>query len=311
MQEKLFVIMPAFEDTKSVSALLPAIKKEFSEELYVIVVDDGSVENPASIDVIKTSGLRGEVLHLARNVGHQRAIAAGICYVSQNFEPNITFIMDSDGEDKPEEMPRLLTSLRDSKSDVVVAHRRRRSESFQFRAFYIFYKLIFKLLTGRTIRFGNFMALTGAAVRRLAAMQETWLHVAASVMVSKLRVSAVETDRGKRYFGASKMNFVALSLHGLRSIMVFAEDVLVRIGALCSLFAVGAVVLLIAAVLLKLVGIATPGWYSVASGILIVILLQAGILMFVTLMVSGVVKSSVPMGRTPLEQFIERIEKTE
>ncbi|MEN3967503.1 hypothetical protein VOJ73_14390, partial [Mammaliicoccus sciuri] len=54
---------------------------------------------------------------------------------------------------------------------------------------------------------------------------------------SKLRVSTCALDRGPRYAGRSKMNFVGLALHGFRALMVFAEDVLVRVGIACTLIA--------------------------------------------------------------------------
>ena len=65
-------------------------------------------------------------------------------------------------------------------------------------------------------------------------MEELWLNLAGCVLTSKLRVKTLDIDRGKRYNGESKMNFVSLTLHGFRALMVFAEDVLVRVGIICA-----------------------------------------------------------------------------
>jgi hypothetical protein len=46
-----------------------------------------------------------------------------------------------------------------------------------------------------------------------------------------------------------------------------------------------------ASVLLKLAGYATPGWFSVALGILLIVLLQTGALTLMTLMLAGVMRS--------------------
>jgi hypothetical protein len=267
------------------------------------------VRDPLQIADIERADLQGEVLYLTRNMGHQRAIAVGLCYVAANFEADTVIVMDSDGEDQPQSIPALLEKLHAGDADVVVAQRRKRSETWKFRTFYVVYKLIFKLLTGRSIAFGNFSALAPVAVGRIAAMQEAWVHYAASLMTSRLRIEAVPTDRGKRYAGAPHMNFVSLSLHGLRSIMVFAEDVLVRVGLFSVLVASGAIVLLMAAVALKIVGYATPGWFSNAVGILLLMVLQAGVLIFVTLMVSGLVRSSPPMTKAQVDQLISRISR--
>jgi hypothetical protein len=142
-------------------------------------------------------------------------------------------------------------------------------------------------------------------------MHEVWLHFASALMVSKLRIGYVPSDRGKRYCGNSKMSFLALVLHGMRSLMVFAEDVLVRIVLFCTLIAATAIASLVTTTTLKFLGFATPGWFSMLSGILIVILFQAGTLTFVTLMLAGSLRAGFPPGRDQLAMLVEHIETAE
>lgn len=305
----LVVVMPVYEDRASATALIADLAVHCPEPPYIIAVEDGSLRDPLPASAISDAGLSGEILYLTRNMGHQRAIATGLGYVASRFDADAVVVMDSDGEDRPQSIAALLEQLEQNDVDAVVAQRRKRSETFSFRMFYVVYRMIFHALTGRAIRFGNFTALSGKAVRRLAAMQEVWVHFAASLMVSRLRVGAAATDRGVRYAGKSQMNFVSLSLHGLRSIMVFAEDVLVRVGLFCAALAGVAVALLTTAVALKLIGFATPGWFSVASGILIIILMQSGILMFTTLMVSGIVRSAPPLTFAQIDLLVDHIDK--
>ena len=138
------------------------------------------------------------------------------------------------------------------------------------------------------------MALKPAALKRLAAMQELWMHVAACVLTSKLRVHTQSIDRGPRFAGKSKMNFVGLALHGFRALMVFAEDVLVRVGIICAFVALFTLVASAVAIALKLAGFATPGWFSVVLGILLLVFLQTGALTLMTLMLTGVVRAGAP-----------------
>lgn len=303
----LLILMPVFEDRECARRLVRELAVLGVEKPYVIAVEDGSVRDPLQIADITDAGLAGEVLYLVRNMGHQRAIAVGLSYVAANLDPRRVVVMDSDGEDQPASIPSLLACLDSGGVDAVVAERRKRSETLRFRVFYVVYKAIFKLLTGRAIGFGNFSALSRQAVDRVSSMQEAWVHYAASLMISRLRIGAVPTDRGKRYAGRPHMNFVSLTLHGLRSIMVFAEDVLVRVGLLSVVVAAASAALLVAAVILKVIGFATPGWFSTAVGILLLMFLQAGVLTFVTLMVSGLVRSSPPLTRTQIDQLIARV----
>jgi len=286
------VVMPIYEDQEASSRLFQELYSEYGTSVYVVVVDDGSVRQPVGVDALEAYGLVGVVITLKRNVGHQRAIAIGINYVAEHLKDiEHTVVMDSDGEDTPASIRTLMAALRSQPVDVVVAERKSRVETLRFRAFYLVYKRLFALLTGRKISFGNFMALKPNAICRLAVMPEIWTHVASAVLTSKLRIDTLPIDRGPRYSGKSKMNFVGLVLHGFRGLMVFAEDVLVRVGIVCALIATTTVLGGLTAIALKLAGFATPGWFSVAMGILFLTFLQTGALTLMTLMLTGVVRS--------------------
>lgn len=287
----LVVVTPVYEDREASAQLFMELANNFGASAFVVVVDDGSVREPVDPDSLRHAGLSGVVIRLRRNIGHQRAIAVGLGFVADELpEADRIVVMDSDGEDRPATIHALLDALRSPQFDVAVAERKSRVETLRFRAFYVLYKIIFGALTGRRISFGNFMALTPGAVKRLSAMHESWTHVAGSVLASKLRLAVVPLDRGARYAGRSKMNFVGLALHGFKALMVFAEDVLVRVGLACVVISVLAVLGALAAVVLKLVGFATPGWFSVALGVLFLVFLQTAALTLMTLMLSGVAR---------------------
>jgi hypothetical protein len=218
--------------------------------------------------------------------------------------------MDSDGEDVPSTIQELLTALDSPAVDVVVAQRKSRVETLRFRAFYAVYKRFFRLLTGRQISFGNFMALKPAAVKRLAAMQEVWVHVAASTLASKLRIHVCPLDRGARYAGHSKMNFVGLVLHGFRGLMVFTEDVLVRVGIACALVSGLSMFGSATVIILKLIDYATPGWFSIALGVLFLVFLQTGTLTLMTLMLTGIVRGESALPRVAYKEFIDAVQHT-
>ena len=304
------IVTPVLEDAEAESILFRQLSTSLGDDLYVVAVDDGSVRQPMTADMIKAQGLAGAVISLKRNIGHQRAIAVGLGWVEQNLSGyRRVIVMDSDGEDMPSSIAELIAPLESGEVDVVVAQRKSRFESLRFRAFYVAYKWLFRLLCGHRISFGNFMALTPAALRRLVAMQELWIHIAGCVLSSKLRVAKAALDRGPRYAGRSKMNFVGLALHGFRGLMIFAEDVLVRVGMVCAFIALLSILGGAAAVVLKVLGFATPGWFSVALGILLLVFLQTGTLTLMTLMLTGVVKGST-VASVDYRAFVQTIETT-
>ena len=287
----LVIVTPVYEDREASSQLFVELANNFGASAFVVAVDDGSVREPLDPDSLRRAGLSGVVIRLRRNIGHQRAIAVGLGFVADELpDADRIVVMDSDGEDRPATIHALLDALQSPQFDIAVAERKSRVETLRFRAFYVLYKIIFGALTGRRISFGNFMALKPAAVKRLSAMHESWTHIAGSVLASKLRLAVVPLDRGARYAGQSKMNFVSLALHGFKALMVFAEDVLVRVGLACVVISIFAVLGALAAIVLKLVGFATPGWFSVALGVLFLVFLQTAALTLMTLMLSGVAK---------------------
>ncbi|WP_342131729.1 glycosyltransferase [Hydrogenophaga sp. OTU3427] len=311
-EQPLIVVTPVYEDIEASSRLFKELSTRFGDGIFVVAVDDGSVHQPLEAAHLEAAGVMGVVLKLRRNVGHQRAIAIGLGYAAEFVQPHQrVVVMDSDGEDLPASIPSLLSKLEPDHIDVVVAQRRSRVESFRFKAFYWVYKRLFGLLTGRPISFGNFMALKLQAVKRLVAMQELPIHVAGTVLASKLRTAVCALDRGPRYAGKSKMNFVGLALHGFKGLMVFAEDVLVRVGIACALIASLSILGAGAAVVLKVLGFSTPGWFSVALGILVLMFLQTGALALMTLMLTGVVRGGAVATAIAYRDFIEHVAETQ
>ena len=258
----------------------------------IVAVDDGSTEPPPD----RLEGGGATILRLARNVGHQRAIAIGLDYALRESGATTIAVMDVDGEDRPEDLPLLLSRLGDDGARIVVAARRRRSEGTRFTAFYKSYKTAFRILTGERLDFGNFSVMDRTAARRLVAMHELWLNLPATIMRSRLSVVRVPTDRGQRYFGQSRMNLVALVVHGLSAVGVFVERVFTRV-----LLAVGSVAFvmfagLLVGLLLKAADLATPGWVTTIASALVIVLIQTATVALCGLFVVFGNASNVVMG---------------
>jgi len=289
-RKRVVIVLPVFDDGPSLVDLvgqLAAVLRDHVPDISLVIVDDGSL--PPIVESFHArlkSIFDGCILTLKRNVGHQRAIAIGIAYVVENDLADAVVVMDADGEDKPADVPRLLAAIDDHRSAVVVGKRAKRSENLVFRILYQFYRLMFLLLTGHRIWFGNFLALPIISARRIASMSELWLSLPATVLRSRLPIINVPTERGYRFRGTSQMNLVSLVVHGLRAMAVFIENLLTRIifGALALLLF--CIIASVIAVIQKFIGIATPGWMTTVVGVSLVILMATIILCFISLAVS-------------------------
>jgi glycosyltransferase involved in cell wall biosynthesis len=307
MNKKLVIVTPIYEDTESAEKLISKLKDKFQNSLYIVAVDDGSINKPIDINIIKRVEADGVILQLIKNVGHQKAIAIGLQYVSENIDwADRIVVMDSDGEDNPDTIEALLNELNSKDVDIAVGKRKNRSEAFHFQLFYKIYKFIFRLLTGRSFGFGNFVAMKKGSLSRLVKMPEIWTHFAASILSSKLRIAHCPLDRGHRYFGQSKLNFVGFALHGFKALMIFSEEVLVRVGIFCAFVAFLSISGGVIAILLKFMGIATPGWFSVVMGVFVLVFLQTGTLTLMTLLLTGIVKNN-PQEISIYDKFIKNV----
>jgi polyisoprenyl-phosphate glycosyltransferase len=286
--DSLCAVVPVYNDWISFGVLLEklnAAAKTLQLSVTVLGIDDGSTEpEPSWVAEPDTSAAptRWDALHsveiiqLAANVGHQRAIAIGLCVAIADHHHDAILVMDGDGEDPPEEIGTLLSRIAGRRDFCIVAQRRKRTENLTFRLSYIVYKAVFRLVTGKEISFGNFSLTSRAYVRRLVMIPDLWNNFAAAVLRSKLPVDRVPIDRGHRYAGKSKMNFVSLIIHGLSGISIYAETIYVRL----LLLTVAIVALMVPAIpILFVLRIfypvhATPGWATTVSfGLIIIFLL--------------------------------------
>jgi polyisoprenyl-phosphate glycosyltransferase len=310
------IVTPVYEDRESFAELCKRLAEvepaAGGARFHVIAVDDGSLAAPPSLSALSDAKISGEILRLARNVGHQGAIAIGLARASAIPNVSACIVMDSDGEDTPQSLPGLLRAVDPNGVDVAVAERARRSETFTFRTFYAIYKRLFKILTGQVLRFGNFMALSPLALERLSGMYETSTHVAAAVVKAKLRRADVPTDRGTRYAGQSRMNFPSLVLHGMRAVMVFSDLVLTRMALASVAMAVAVLAVVVVAVVLKLSGAATPGWVTIVTGFALSLFLQTGLFTMITLIVSSLGRvDTPPRVRERALEYVARTERVE
>ena len=282
-KNRIIILIPIYDDWKSFEILLHHLDAEFqgSEwEIDLLVIDDGSQTSHENHGFSLTA-LKGiskvSVLRLRRNLGHQRAIALGLTYIEMNLQCRAVLIMDGDGEDTPAEARRLIEKcIAENFSKLIFARRTKRSESLPFRLSYLFYRNFYRILTGKTFRFGNFSVVPSVFLSRLSVISEGWNHYASSVLKAKIPYTEIDTARGARHTGQSKMNFTSLIIHGLSSISVYAELVGVRmLIATFLLTAVSTILIGIVVAVRFFTDLAIPGWATFAVGLLILILLQS------------------------------------
>ena len=278
--QNLVFCIPVYNDWDSAGVLIEKLNHEIAMldgSVSILIVDDGSTETistelskaPSNVDKI-------EIIHLRRNLGHQRAIAMGLSYIYANYECQAVIIMDGDGEDDPRDVKTLLDRCCEMEfSKIIFAKRSKRSDGKTFKLGYISYKIIHYLLTGIKVEVGNFSIIPYKLLNRLMGVSEIWNHYAASVFHARLPLEMIPIPRGERFAGKSKMNLISLVVHGMSAISVFGEVVAVRLLGFVSLLMLLTFAGLTTTVSIKFfTDLAIPGWATNLTGLLGIVLLN-------------------------------------
>jgi len=278
MKNKVTIVTPVYNDWTCLEYLIQDINKSLAGKFDVInlvVVNDCSFELPITAIEVPQNMTYSQV-DLVTNVGHQRAILVGLCYcLEQKIDSEFIIVMDSDGEDNPIYINHFLDKANSSSKDqIIFANRSKRSEDLTFRLFYFLYKKVFKLLTGSSISFGNFSCVPKSLLSQICNNPSFWNHYSASVIKSRLPYTLLATERSKRYFGVPKMNFSNLILHGLSSLSVYIESIIIRILKLSFFIFILLIIIGIGVLFTKYFSeYAIPGWATNVFGFILNLLI--------------------------------------
>jgi hypothetical protein len=304
---RITIVTPVLDDWEAFQRLVAELGAHLNgaqARFDVLAVDDGS--NSAfeigHLALPAGGAIRGvTIVRLALNLGHQRAIAVGLTEVAARDDTDAVVIMDSDGEDRPEDVPALLAQHAATPDAVIFAQRSRRSESLLFRAGVLAYRILFRILARQSVDFGNFSLVPMGAVRRLCHMPDLWNNLPATVMRSRLPYRLVPTQRGRRYAGQSKMNWNGLVIHGLSAMSVYSDVIFVRLLAAAAAVAAVALVGIVAATIIRVAtDLATPGWASTVVGVFMIVLVQ--------LLAGTVIASLALLGARSRRPFVPKVD---
>ena len=228
---KFFILIPIYNDWKSVLKLIENINLQLEnndDEITIFIINDASTEETPIIEGKYKNFLSIKIINIKNNLGHARCIATGLKHVYENFEFDYVIPMDGDGEDRPEEIKNFINLAKQNSNAPIVGKRVKRSEGFIFKINYFIHKIVTLVLTGKSVRFGNFTCLPKNTVYKLINDKSTWSSFSGSLSKLEKKLVSSPSERGKRYFGPSKMNFFNLLIHSFSIIAVFKTTVILR-----------------------------------------------------------------------------------
>ena len=229
--KKIIILIPVFNDWESLKKLIVEINENifnFKETHFecLVVNDASTIEQPK---LAKPSNINSlEILNMRENRGHARCNAFGIRHILKKKEFDYLILMDGDGEDRPIEIKSLVEAINNKPTVSVVAKRVKRSEGPFFQLLYQVHKLITLMCTGQNINFGNYSILTKEDVEKLHSKASLWSSFSGTVKKNIKSLNEINSTRGLRYFGPSKMSLLKLLIHSFSIIAVFKYHVFLR-----------------------------------------------------------------------------------
>lgn len=262
--ETISVVIPVFNDQEVLPELYQRLAKQLrqdNQDYEVLFVDDGSKDRSWQIiEDIHNQDDRVHGLKLMRNFGQQNAIAAGLEHVSGD----IVVIMDSDLQDRPEDIPKLVEALRANDASMAIAKWQSRQDGFlkQFvsRLFFAVSRKITKIRHEPNL--GVFRAIRREVIDELQKYPEKTATTLSLLYWIGVDYVAVELERDARYAGKSGYNLskmLKLTADRIFSFSMFPIRAAIMTGSIISLisFITG-----VALIIRRLMGLVAPGWTS-------------------------------------------------
>jgi dolichol-phosphate mannosyltransferase len=273
----LSVVVPCYDEFESLPLLearLRPVLDGLRRSYQVVLVDDGSTDGTGEA-LVKLAGTWPQVqpVLLARNVGHQIALTAGLDHANGDY----VVTMDADLQDPPELIPVMLDRAVAQGVDVVYARRSDRSKDSRFKRWTAaaYYDVLRRTAdVDLPANVGDFRLLSRQVVLTLRMLPER--HRVYRLLIPWLGFpsAVVEHRRDPRAAGATKYplrKMIALAWNSLTSFTTSPLHFATTVGASASLVALAGAVYVLVSFLL---GRTIPGWASVAVAVMFLAAVQ-------------------------------------
>jgi len=183
---KHVIIIPIYNDWKSLNKLLlkldHSLKNEKKIKNEILLVNDDSSKKlnlkKKKFKVIK----RIKVIFLKKNLGSQKAIAIGLSYLKKLKENFFITVMDSDGEDDPMQVKKMIKTAARNPNKIITSNRKQREEPLVIIVLYKLHLIFTFLFTWKWISFGNFSTFNKSNLKRILSNNHSWYAHSSSVL---------------------------------------------------------------------------------------------------------------------------------
>lgn len=201
------VIIPVFNESKSLCELLERISSVFQlmnkkGQFEIIFVDDGSTDDSRQI-LREFSQAKSYVrsIFLRKNFGKSFALTAGFIRSTGSY----IITLDGDLQDRPEEIPKMISKINEG-YDLVTGWRERRRDSFLKRWGSWWFNLVVSWCGGIRLHDSNcgFKVYKANVAKTIAVYGQQYRFIPLLAHFSGFKVAEVIIDHDSRKYGNSR-----------------------------------------------------------------------------------------------------------
>lgn len=240
--DRLGIVVPCYneEDVLKISAdalrqvLDDLISKEkIAEDSFILFVNDGSKDKTWEL-IEEEHKAHGQIkgLKLAKNVGHQYALTAGLMAAKDMCD--VTVSIDADLQDDTAVIEEMLDKFHEG-CDIVygVRNSRKKDSFFKRTTAQGFYKMMNFMGVKTVYNHADFRLMSKRSLDALAEYKETNLYLRGMVPLLGYKTDCVYYERKERIAGKSKYplkKMLALAFEGISSFSTKPIDMIMYLG---------------------------------------------------------------------------------
>lgn len=277
MMERLAIVVPCYNEEEVLGMSSEALrgvlndlvsKGKISPDSFVLFVNDGSADKTWSLIEEEHSKYPGQVfgVKLARNVGHQYALTAGLITAADMCDVSVS--IDADLQDDVTVIEEMIDKYHEG-CDIVYGVRKERKTDTFFKRFTAqsFYKVMAKMGVKTVYNHADFRLMSSRALREFSNYGEYNLFLRGIVPLIGYKTDCVYYDRKERAAGVSKYplkKMLALAFDGISSFSTRPIDMILTAGFVSVFLSFLA---LIYALVSYFTNNVEPGWTSIIISI--------------------------------------------
>jgi undecaprenyl-phosphate 4-deoxy-4-formamido-L-arabinose transferase len=205
------VIIPVFNEELVLNEFYPRLKKEaesWGKSYELLFVDDGSTDNSFElICKLKKKDSHIRVVKFTRNFGQQAAVLAGF----RKSRGEIIVQIDSDLQNPPEEIKKLLNSFTNEVDLVVTTPRKRQDNLLRTLGSKVLHYLAQKLFGNKfKLNLSSFRAMRRTVIDKIDQCQDRSRYMAVLMSWMAVPTIQVEVDHHLRKTGQTKYGLLPL-----------------------------------------------------------------------------------------------------